>query len=239
MKRTGIAAFLAVLVLASGLTLFNRCTGGDMATVTIKFDPYRQMTTCNRVNWFDEILRIFITKAFAGTTWTSDLGSLSLSVTGAGMSAISASIPSGSTEYTIEVPAGESRVFIVTNTIPDTGSNVPNNWKGKSIISLAPGSETALTINMIPVTRIWMINSSTGTVDMQWASINGVTISGYRVYRSLNPGGPFIEISNSPTTNNFISDSGLSAGITYFYTISVYGSFGEGEMCEPSMITTM
>jgi len=36
MKRKGIVAFLIILALGTGLTLLNRCSGGDMATVTIK-----------------------------------------------------------------------------------------------------------------------------------------------------------------------------------------------------------
>ncbi len=237
MKRKGILALLIVLALGTGLTLLNRCSGGDMATVRIKFNHYYQTTSYSNRNWVDRILGFFSTKAFAGMTWSPNLGSLGLSVTGQGMSAILVSIPSGSSEFTIDVPSGSARTFTVTNTLADTGSNVPTNWKGKATIDLSPGSETALTINMIPVTRIWMITPSTGTADIYWATITGVPISGYRVYRSLNPDGPYTEIPNSPTESNSIGDSGLSAGTTYYYTISVFGSYGEGEMCEPYSVT--
>jgi len=45
MKRKGIVAFLIILALGTGLTLLNRCSGGDMATVTIKFSNYSAISS--------------------------------------------------------------------------------------------------------------------------------------------------------------------------------------------------
>ncbi len=225
MKRTGIAAFLVILALATGLTLFNRCSGGDMATVRIEFGKESQASlfkTEHRL--FNKIVSLFITNAYATLGWQSDYESISLTVSGEGMAPITANIPPLASSYTIEVPSGSNRTFTVTTAT--TVGDVYTNWGGVSTISLAPSESATVSIVMRPMTAISNIYGSAYPT-VEWHSVTGAT--SYNVYRSIE-GGSFIPVGN-PTSPSFNDTSATAYGTVYSYRISVVTVSGEGLLC--------
>jgi hypothetical protein len=225
MKRTGIAAFVVTLALATGLTLFNRCRGGDIATVTIEFGKESQISLFKPEHrLLNKIVSLFIANAYAIMGWQSDYESISLTVTGDGMAPITANIPPLASSYTIEVPSGSNRVFTVTTAT--TIGDVYTNWGGESTISLASAESATVSILMRPMTAIENI-SGFANPSVLWYSVTGAI--SYNVYRSIGDG-PFIFISN-PTSSSFIDLSATAIGTVYSYRISVVTASGEGLLC--------
>lgn len=154
MKRTGIAAFLAVLVLASGLTLFNRCTGGDMATVTIRFHSNEIVINSPLGSILRKALDAIMPPAFAKSAITKDdVTAIYLTVTGPGMEQISVEIPPTADQHTIILPPGKDRLFTVSAYGPDPyySSGIQKLLEGSNTVSLEAGDFVSLTINMVQV----------------------------------------------------------------------------------------
>jgi cellulose 1,4-beta-cellobiosidase len=60
-------------------------------------------------------------------------------------------------------------------------------------------------------------------VSLQWSAAAGAT--SYHVQRATTNGGPYTTIA-SPTSTSYV-DSGLTAGVTYYYVVSAVNSAGE------------
>jgi cellulose 1,4-beta-cellobiosidase len=65
--------------------------------------------------------------------------------------------------------------------------------------------------------------AGTQQVALSWTASSGAT--SYNVKRGTNSGGPYTQVS-TPTTNSF-TDTGLTAGTTYFYVVSAVNAAGE------------
>jgi hypothetical protein len=74
--------------------------------------------------------------------------------------------------------------------------------------------------------------SGSPSVSLIWNSVTGATV--YNVYRA-NAGGTFSLIGGA--TSNVFTDSGVTAGTTYWYAVSATTSAGEGPRSAPTAVT--
>jgi titin len=90
-------------------------------------------------------------------------------------------------------------------------------------------NEVSITLGNVPSQPLSVAAThGNGQIDLSWAvpsSQGGSPISQYRIYRSLNTGGPYSHIDN--TTNLFYLDTPLTNGQTYFYVITAENGQGE------------
>ena len=75
---------------------------------------------------------------------------------------------------------------------------------------------------------------SAGQINLSWTSPGGGTVTGYNVYRGTTPLG---EDYSSPINGGTLvtssaayaySDTGLTAGVTYYYTVEAVNASGSG-----------
>lgn len=83
-----------------------------------------------------------------------------------------------------------------------------------TITATAPAAPTGLTATA----------SGKGAIALSWAAATDAT--SYNVKRSTVSGGPYTTIATGVTTTTF-KNSGLTAGVTYFYVVSAVNSVGE------------
>ncbi len=63
-------------------------------------------------------------------------------------------------------------------------------------------------------------------INLNWSEVTGCT--GYNIYRATTTGGPYNRIASN-VTNMSYSDSSVSAGITYYYTVTGVNDDGESD----------
>jgi len=94
----------------------------------------------------------------------------------------------------------------------------------------APSTPTGLTATAV----------STSQIDLYWNAVEGAT--GYDVYRSTSATGTFARLGSEPTvsgqSNTSYSDTGLSAGTTYYYKVSALNASGESAASSAVSATT-
>ncbi len=113
------------------------------------------------------------------------------------------------------------------------GDNLAVAWQrpgiGREVISgsyLSPwplAAPTGLAATLVSVSQ----------VDLVWTTSDGA--DSYNVKRSTSSGGPYTTIANVATTN--YSDTGVSAGTTYYYVVSAVSS--DGESADSAKATTL
>lgn len=69
-----------------------------------------------------------------------------------------------------------------------------------------------------------------GTIELNWSPAEGAT--GYHVRRSTTPAGPYVTIAGQVTDTTY-TDTAVSNGVSYYYTVSAIGSSGEGLASKP------
>jgi len=75
---------------------------------------------------------------------------------------------------------------------------------------------------------------TSSSIKMDWDAVTGAT--GYYVYRSSSAYGTYTKVGNSTSTS--YTDTGLSAGTTYYYKVSAYNSAGESSLSAYDYSTT-
>jgi fibronectin type 3 domain-containing protein len=55
---------------------------------------------------------------------------------------------------------------------------------------------------------------------LDWDDNTELDITGYNVYRSLTPGGPYAKINSGLVASSAWTDTGLTAGVTYYYAVT-------------------
>jgi kumamolisin len=96
---------------------------------------------------------------------------------------------------------GTTYYYVVTAKGPDGIS--PNSAAAHTAPAVTPGSLTATTV-------------SSSAITLSWAACTGAT--GYNILRGSAHGGPYTSVGTSTTTS--YTNSGLSAGTTYYYVIT-------------------
>ncbi|RKP44493.1 hypothetical protein D7Z26_26650 [Cohnella endophytica] len=79
--------------------------------------------------------------------------------------------------------------------------------------------------------------SGTASIDLSWTASNDAT--GYNVYRSTTQNGTYMLLNTTaPVTGTSYSDTGLSAGTTYYYKVTSVNSEGESGYSTAANATT-
>jgi hypothetical protein len=91
-----------------------------------------------------------------------------------------------------------------------------------------PGDPNALPVAGHTINLLAAPSNATLFVEISWSSGSGAT--GYKVFRSFSPGGPFIEVAQvSQSLNSFYDDAdpALAPGVSVFYQVSAFNAGGE------------
>jgi len=92
---------------------------------------------------------------------------------------------------------------------------------------------TATTLLAAP-TGVTAVANSTSSITISWSSVAGAT--GYRVYRSGTSDGTYTEVGSSSSTS--YTNTGLTAGTTFYYKVAAYNSGGEGSKSNMVSVAT-
>ena len=149
--------------------------------------------------------------------------------------ALSWTASSGATSYNVKRSTinGGPYTFVsapTTNSFTDTGLTAGTayfyvvsavNASGESANSTQVSATPKPAVPAIPTG----LSATAGTqqVSLSWSPSSGAT--SYNLKRGTNSGGPYTQIS-SLSTNSF-TDTGLTAGTTYFYVVSAVNATGE------------
>lgn len=108
---------------------------------------------------------------------------------------------------------------VLSATVRDTSSNQANSPPITVTVNNGGGPPDT-TAPSIPSSFIATAISES-VIDLTWgASTDNVGVTGYNVYRSLNPGGPYLGIAS--TTNASFLNTGLNPNTRYYYVVSAY-----------------
>lgn len=82
--------------------------------------------------------------------------------------------------------------------------------------------------------------ASVSSIDLSWSVVSGAT--SYDIYRSDSLGGTYSRLGSEPTVSSgatlSYTDTGLSAGTTYYYKITAINGSGESEGSAPITVST-
>lgn len=221
-------AFLSML----GTVQMTGCSHDDTTIVTISLNGDVGTRTSVNDSIFNKIFRFFVNDLLASAaphSWVRD--AITLTITGEDMTAIEVELPPSQFTYSIEVPAGDNRLF----TVIASNSNIKTSG-GSAVKSLTAGESVQVTINMKPIVQNFTATGGGSIISMSWQNILGV--SGYKIYRSTSSDGTYI--LNQTITGDISSNASDSPSVgTYYYKIKVYYSDSEGEFCDYKVASTM
>jgi hypothetical protein len=121
-----------------------------------------------------------------------------------------------------------------------SGNIVPNTWL---IVEDYESSEFAnsdfqdniyLISNMRPATQApapaaAQAFGAAGGIQLQWVPVSDPNLTGYDIYRSASPSGPFVKLNSAPITSSNYLDTTAAAGTVSHYQITTVDSTGESE----------
>ncbi|MDR2798081.1 MAG: fibronectin type III domain-containing protein [Treponema sp.] len=160
---------------------------------------------------------------------------------------------SGATSYRVYRSASESGTYIrvgssstiTTPSYTDTGLSSNTTYYYKvSAVTGARESEQSSSVSV--TTSVYGVPSvpsgvtaaaqSSSSILISWNAVSGA--ASYRVYRSASESGTYQVGSSSTITTPSYTDTGLSAGTTYYYKVSAVNSAGESEQSSYTSATT-
>ena len=97
-----------------------------------------------------------------------------------------------------------------------------SNSAGESSQSSSVSAKTSESIPAVP-SEVSASAESSSSIKVSWSSVTGAT--GYKVYRSSSSSGTYNSVGDVTTTS--YTNTGLTAGTTYYYKVSAYNSAGE------------
>lgn len=100
----------------------------------------------------------------------------------------------------------------------------------------APISVALGAISAAPAVPVSLTAAAAGTsgINLGWTAVDGA--AGYNIYRSVAVDGEYSSIGTSET--NSYADTGLAAGMTYYYKVSAYNEVGESDLSAASTAST-
>lgn len=124
--------------------------------------------------------------------------------------------------------------LVTGNTYTDPG--LPNGTYTYRVTALdtggnesGPSNEASATVNIgLPDDPINLYVAGVpegGALIICWESQGG-TVAGYRLYRSLTPGGPYEHVNDELIVDTCYEDTGLNDGETYYYIVRAVDEYG-------------
>ncbi|TAL38504.1 MAG: hypothetical protein EPN93_04650 [Spirochaetes bacterium] len=233
MRNAYIAALITLLALVPA------CSDTNTARVTIVIGDLAT-AKAETPSIIDRFLMLFGTRAEAvsappwpSTHLDSDID-ITLTIEAPDIETITAHIPTDTSTFTTELPAGAARKLTVVSMTKSSYSTNPDyeNFGGMSVIDLSPGDDVTVHITMIPITRI---QAAYGIVTAEWDAVTQTGVTGYDMYISTSIDGPYTFVGH---TAGAISTFGsfpvsLINGTTYYVRIVVTSTNGDGLPSEP------
>ncbi|MCD8357203.1 MAG: fibronectin type III domain-containing protein [Clostridia bacterium] len=71
--------------------------------------------------------------------------------------------------------------------------------------------------------------SGSGSIKLSWSAVDGA--SGYHIYRKTSSSDAWTYVNSVPAGNTGYTDSGLTTGKTYYYTVAAYRTLSNGSQC--------
>ncbi len=227
---------IAVLCLGLCVAFNTACNHENMSRVTLYLGVNDQAINIPQEGFFHKIVALFTTTAQAKTVsppaWTEGYTNVTLTVTGDDMDPITAVIPPSAVSYTIEVPAGKSRLFVL---IATNGSNI-RTWGGRVFSDLDAG-DVSLTLRILPIPNGWAYEIAPTENIIACAIVSKPFVTSYNLYRSSSAAGQYTKIYtglNLVTTG--YQDSPVPTDSTFYYKASVNTTYGEGELSDYLMV---
>jgi hypothetical protein len=112
----------------------------------------------------------------------------------------------------LTIPAGHSVPFTVTFA-PQSAGTATSTLAFRSNASNSPADESLTGTGNGPV-------AAQHSVTLSWAASSSTGVVGYNVYRSSVSGGPYARITAGPDGSVTYTDTGVSAGNSYFYVVT-------------------
>lgn len=244
MKKRYISISSLIALLFTGLIMFTGSCYDDETRVTIHLQrndlAAMGIQPEPELSIIDKILNFFSTPAEATSvpSWSDDRTDLILTVTNGSTVVMTTTIPANATTYTTSVPAGYTATLTITADT-DWGyptGNIHKNWGGQTTITLKPGEEIDITIQMMPMTYIYSVNMGTSTIDIFWRTnriSDTITVNSYRIYKSAEIDGDYTFLTETTSSATGEAYTPPSPPSKYYYRVSCVTSRGEGVMCDP------
>lgn len=221
-KITGIILLITLAAFISITT--TRCYDDNdkeaRVTIHLERNDLAAMGIQPKKYFIDRVLQFFSTPVEAASSWNGGHYDLTLNVTCPSFEPISVIIPAGTNEYSLIIPSANNVTFAITSYYDVGGFK---NWGGYKNLNLGPGDQD-IKINMIPITIISNISSGGTWIEIQWSTTPLDIVTGYSIYRSTDPNGPYSKIAIVPGNTSDIytdNDPTLKELIIYYYKISV------------------
>jgi len=127
-----------------------------------------------------------------------------------------------------------------SNSYTDTGlpSNVTYTYTVSGYNSKTEGdrsSESTARVILKAPTGVTATADSSSSITITWNAVTDAT--GYHIYRSDNPSGPYAEINSSVSGTSY-TNADLSPATTFYYKVSARNSLTSGEQSEAVSATT-
>lgn len=221
----------------------------DTASVTINLG-HQQQAALEKTSIFDRFLA-FITLSTRleaePPAFPQSIYAILLTVSGPGMTDVNRSFERSEIDtgkVTIDVPAGDARTFTVVALVQWEDETPTRDYGGISTVNLSPGGQSiSIQMGDLPFPPTGISPSRTSNQQavpfnyVSWDGADPGEVIGYHVYRSSSETGTFVRIATVPNPGlasaPFVEDYAIDEQIIYWYKVSGYNSFGEGDASTP------
>jgi Abnormal spindle-like microcephaly-assoc'd, ASPM-SPD-2-Hydin/Fibronectin type III domain len=226
----------------SGLATPATIAGGSSTTFNVAFAPTSGGAVSGSVSLVNNAAGSPLTIPLSGT---GVVPSFLLGASASSLTFPSVAVGSNSSQSVTLTNSGNSTVTIGTVSATGAGFSASGVAAGQMIgagqtatlgVTFTPGSAATVsgTVTVTSNATNSPINislSGTGmqavahSVSLSWTASTS-TVVGYNVYRSTVSGGPYTLITSSNVPGTTYTDTGVQAGVTYFYVVTAVDSNG-------------
>ena len=161
------------------------------------------------------------------------------SLTNSGAIKIKWTAVSGATGYNVYRSNSLNGTYLKINTSAISSHSYTNNGLSSGatyyykVTAVNAGAESAqsnavfVTLKPSVPAGLTAAAISTSSITVTWTAVSGAT--GYNVYRATSNGGSYTKINASVLATNSYTNTGLTAGKTYFYKVTAVNAGGESD----------